>query len=129
MARKDLLSRLADAGEEALSKLGDSPGSERLLGFAHNMRERMDEMQKKVRGIDELEKRVAALEKQLAASGKSSTGKRAASKPAASKASASKSSASKSSASKARSGAAKTKTASAGPAASSTRRTGGGSPG
>jgi hypothetical protein len=66
MAGKDLLSRLADAGEEAISKLGDTPGSDKLLGLAHNMRERMEEMQKKLRGIDELEKRVAALERQLA---------------------------------------------------------------
>src|SRR5687768_18582215 len=69
MARKDLLARLADAGEEAISKLGDAPGSDKLLGFAHNMRERMDEMQKKVRGIDDLEKRVTELERRLAAQG------------------------------------------------------------
>src|SRR5688572_12289662 len=67
MARKDLLARLADAGEDAIAKLGDAPGSDKLLGFAHNMRERVDELQKKVRGIDDLERRVAELEKRLAA--------------------------------------------------------------
>jgi hypothetical protein len=78
MARKDLLTRLADAGEDAISRFGDAPGSDRLLGFAHTMRERMEEMQKKLRGIDELEKRVAALERQLAGqSGGTATRKRA----------------------------------------------------
>jgi hypothetical protein len=66
MARKDLLTRLADAGEEAISKLGDTPGADRFMGTIGTMRDRMDELQKRVRGIDELERRVAALEAKLA---------------------------------------------------------------
>lgn len=65
MARKDLLTRLADAGEEAIGKLGDTPGADRLMGVANTMRDRMDELQKRVRGLDELEQRVAALERRL----------------------------------------------------------------
>jgi hypothetical protein len=63
--RKDLLGRLADAGEDALGKLGKAPGVDSALGFATSSRERLDELTKKVRGIDALERRVARLEKRL----------------------------------------------------------------
>lgn len=62
---RDLLTMLADRGEEAISKLADTPGADRLLGVAQSLRERLDEMQKKVRGIDQLEARVAVLERRL----------------------------------------------------------------
>ena len=65
MARKDLFTRLADAGEDALTKLGDAPGMERMTGFANTTRERLDELTRRVRGIDALEQRVSALEKRL----------------------------------------------------------------
>jgi TolA-binding protein len=65
MARKDLLTRLADAGEEAISRLQDAPGADRMLGVANSMRDRVDELQKKVRGIDALEKRIAELERRV----------------------------------------------------------------
>ena len=58
---RDLLSMLADRGEEAISKLADTPGADRLLGVAQSLRERVDELQKRMRGIDQLEARVAAL--------------------------------------------------------------------
>jgi hypothetical protein len=64
---KDLLSRLADAGEEAIQRLSDIPGASRFAESANSLRARVDELQKRVRGIDELEKRVAKLEKQVAA--------------------------------------------------------------
>jgi hypothetical protein len=63
--RKDLLTRLADAGEDAISRLGDAPGMKGVTGFANTTRDRLDELTKKVRGIDALEKRVAKLEKRL----------------------------------------------------------------
>ena len=65
MARKDLLTRLADRGEEAIGKLAEAPGGDRLLGVANSMRERMDELQKRVRGIDALEQRVTELEQRV----------------------------------------------------------------
>ncbi len=66
MARKDLLTRLADAGEEAIAKLAETPGAERFMGSIGTMRDRVDELQRRVRGLDELERRVAALEARLA---------------------------------------------------------------
>jgi hypothetical protein len=62
---RDLLTMLADRGEEAIQKLADTPGADRLLGVAQSMRERLDEIQKRVRGIDALETRVAELERRL----------------------------------------------------------------
>jgi polyhydroxyalkanoate synthesis regulator phasin len=82
-AQKDLLSRLADAGEEAMQRLAKAPGGENVVKALNTSRERIDELQKKVRGLDELEKRVAALEKRIDSLGKPA--KRAARKPAAAK--------------------------------------------
>ena len=65
MAGKDLLTRLADAGEDAIARLVETPGADRVVGYANAMRDRVDELQKKVRGIDELERRVAELERRL----------------------------------------------------------------
>jgi len=63
---KDLLSRLADAGEEALQRLSDLPGGQRAVNVVNDLRARVDELGKKVRGIDALEARVARLERELA---------------------------------------------------------------
>jgi hypothetical protein len=74
MARKDLLTKLADAGEEALSRLTDAPGADKITAFATSTRDRLDELTKRVRGIEQLESRVSKLEKQIAAlSGTKST--------------------------------------------------------
>ena len=78
---KDLLTMLADRGEEAIQRLSDAPGADRLLGAAQALRDRMDEMQKRIRGIDALEKRVAELEKKVEALSAPSTPKRTTSKP------------------------------------------------
>jgi uncharacterized protein involved in exopolysaccharide biosynthesis len=64
---KDLLTMLADRGEEAIQRLADAPGADRVLGAAQALRDRLDEMQKRVRGIDALEKRVAELEQRVEA--------------------------------------------------------------
>jgi hypothetical protein len=65
--QKDILTRFQDLGTEALHKLADVPGGSKLVEVANETKSRLDEMQKKLRGLDELEKRVARLEKQLAA--------------------------------------------------------------
>jgi ubiquinone biosynthesis protein UbiJ len=66
-AEKDFVTRLADAGEEALQKLAELPGGQRAVTAVHELRSRVDELGKKVRGIDALEARVAKLEKELTA--------------------------------------------------------------
>ena len=73
---RDLLTMLADRGEEAIQRLSDAPGADRLLGAAQALRDRMDEMQKRIRGIDALEKRVAELEQKVEALSAPSTPKK-----------------------------------------------------
>jgi hypothetical protein len=63
--QKNLVSRLADAGEEAIQRLADAPGADRFMGALTSMRERMDDMQKKLRGLDDLDRRVGAIERRL----------------------------------------------------------------
>jgi hypothetical protein len=63
---KDVLARLADRGEEALQRLSDLPGGAKALKALNDLRERVDELGKKVRGIDGLEARIGKLEKELA---------------------------------------------------------------
>lgn len=68
MARKrrtDLLGRLADMSEEAIQRLGDTPGADKVLGAMNALRDRTDELQKRVRGVETLEQRLAALERKV----------------------------------------------------------------
>jgi BMFP domain-containing protein YqiC len=62
---QDLFSRLADRGEDVIGRITDMPGAQRLLETANQLKERVDEMQKKMRGLDALEQRVAALERKV----------------------------------------------------------------
>jgi uncharacterized protein YoxC len=63
--QKDLLTRLSDAGEEALSRVAGSSATTRLLETVGGMRDRLDDVQRKVRGLDALEQRVATLERKV----------------------------------------------------------------
>ena len=77
----DFLGMLADRGEDVVGKLAELPSAQRLLEAANSMKDRVDELQKRVRGIDALEQRVAALEKKVdQLSGTSAKPKRAAPK-------------------------------------------------
>ena len=64
---RDVIARLADRGEQTIARLADLPGGTKAMKAMNDLRARVDELGKKVRGIDELEKRVAKLEKELAA--------------------------------------------------------------
>ena len=63
--KSDLLSRLVDAGEEAIQRLSDVPGGDRVVGTVNAMRDRVEELQKRVRGLEDLDRRLAALEKKV----------------------------------------------------------------
>lgn len=63
---KDVLQRLADSGEEALQKfIGDLPGGHKVVGAANSLFARVDELTKRMRSLDPLERRVAELERRL----------------------------------------------------------------
>jgi phage shock protein A len=80
---KDFMARLTDAGEDALQRLTELPGGQRAVNAFNDLRNRVDELSKKVRGIDALEERVAKLEKEVASlkRGTSSTPRRSTRKP------------------------------------------------
>ncbi|HEU5491498.1 MAG TPA: hypothetical protein VFU84_11950 [Gaiellaceae bacterium] len=64
---KDFVARLADAGEEALQRIADLPGGQKALTAYNDLKTRVDDLGKKVRGIDALEERIVKLEKDVAA--------------------------------------------------------------
>ena len=81
--QNDILARFTELGHEALNKLSDMPGGSKVVDMMNDSKTRLDEIQKKLRGLDELEKRVAKLEKQVAATAKPAPKKKpAARKPA-----------------------------------------------
>ena len=63
---RDVIARLASRGEQTIAKLADLPGGTKALKAVNDLRERVDELGKKVRGIDEIEKRLATVERELA---------------------------------------------------------------
>jgi hypothetical protein len=71
--RNDLLGRLADLSEEAIQRLSDVPGADKALAAVNSLRERTDELQKRVRGLEGLEQRIADLERKVDKLSKSST--------------------------------------------------------
>src|SRR5881397_2002472 len=56
---KDVISRLADAGEEALHRLAELPGGKPMLKTLNDLRERLDEVATKLRRLDREEARLA----------------------------------------------------------------------
>jgi hypothetical protein len=80
--QNDILHRVTELGHEALNKLSEVPGGARVVDMMNDSKTRLDEMQKKLRGLDALEARVTKLEQQLAAQSKPAVRKPAARKPA-----------------------------------------------
>jgi uncharacterized membrane protein YccC len=62
---KDLLGRLADLSEASIQKLAEAPMADRAVQTLRGLADRVDELQRRTRGIDELEKRLTALEKKV----------------------------------------------------------------
>ena len=60
-----MITRLAETGEEALHRIAELPGGTRVVEAANVLRERVDELSKRIRSLDPLEKRVAKLERRL----------------------------------------------------------------
>jgi hypothetical protein len=74
--KNDLLGKLADLSEEAMQRLSDAPGADKVLGAVNTLRSSVDDLQKRVRGLEDLDKRLAALERKvdkLSKSGSSSS--------------------------------------------------------
>ena len=49
--RNELIGRLAGLSEETIQRLSDAPGADRVVGAVTTMRDRVDELSKRVRGL------------------------------------------------------------------------------
>jgi uncharacterized small protein (DUF1192 family) len=63
--KPDPVAKLTDLGDQAIRRVADAPGGDRLLAALNTSRQRLDELQRRLRGIDELERRVAVLERKV----------------------------------------------------------------
>jgi hypothetical protein len=62
---KDLVARLADLSEGAIQRISEAPGADRALQALKGLGDRVDELQRRTRGFEELEKRLTKLEKRV----------------------------------------------------------------
>jgi hypothetical protein len=89
--RNELIGRLAGLSEDTIQRLSDAPGADRVVGAVTTMRDRVDELSKRVRGLEDLEKRLAALERKVdklsKSGGSASSGSSASKKPTSAKSS------------------------------------------
>jgi hypothetical protein len=73
-SQKNIVERLAGAGEEVLERIASIAAAERMVGTLGTLKERVDDLQKSVRTIDRLERRLSAIEWRLTKlEGKTST--------------------------------------------------------
>ena len=67
--KQDLLGRLADLSEEAIQKLADAPGADKVLHAFKGLADKVDELQRRTKGYEELESRLTALEEKVSGLG------------------------------------------------------------
>ena len=60
------LDRLASLGEDMLGKAASNPATARVVQAGMQLKERVDELTKRVRGLEAMEKRLADVEERLA---------------------------------------------------------------
>jgi ubiquinone biosynthesis protein UbiJ len=72
--QQDLLARLADLSEGAVQRLSEAPGAERAMQALKALADRVDDLQRRTRGFEELEKRLTKLEKRVDGLAKPSRG-------------------------------------------------------
>ena len=65
MTTKNPLDRLANLGEELIGKAAQNPAAARAIQGAMQMKDRVDDLSKRVRGLEGMEQRLAQLEQRL----------------------------------------------------------------
>jgi polyhydroxyalkanoate synthesis regulator phasin len=63
---KSTIDRLTSLGEEVLGKASKNPTANRVVQSAMQMKERVDDLSKRVRGLEAMQKQIAQLEKRVA---------------------------------------------------------------
>ncbi len=66
MTTKNPLDRLANLGEELIGKAAQNPAAAKASQGAMQMKDRVDDLSKRVRGLEAMEKRIDKLEKRIA---------------------------------------------------------------
>jgi TolA-binding protein len=59
------ISQLASIGEEVLGKASQNPTAAKVIGGAMQLKDRVDDLSKRVRGLEAMEQRIAALEERI----------------------------------------------------------------
>ena len=72
--KQDLLGQLADLSETAIQKLSEAPGADRVIHALKGLGDRVDELQRRTKGFEELERRLSDLEKKVSRMAKGSSG-------------------------------------------------------
>jgi len=65
MEGKSTLDRLTSLGEEVIGKASQNPNLARVVGAATQLKDRVDDLSKRVRGLEAMEKRIAELEQRV----------------------------------------------------------------
>ena len=65
MEGKSTLDRLTSLGEEVIGKASQNPSLARVVGAATQLKDRVDDLSKRVRGLEGMEKRIGELELRL----------------------------------------------------------------
>ena len=63
--KQDLFTRLADQGEQMLGRITELPGAKQLTDRVAALTKGLDDVQKRLRSLDPLERRVTQIEKRL----------------------------------------------------------------
>jgi DNA repair ATPase RecN len=64
--KKNPIDRLTSLGEEVLDKASQNPTAARFIQTAAQVKDHVDDLSKRVRGLEAMEKRLAQLERRLA---------------------------------------------------------------
>jgi hypothetical protein len=62
---KSTLDRLTSLGEEVIGKASQNPNLARVVGAATQLKDRVDDLSKRVRGLEGMEKRIGELEHRI----------------------------------------------------------------
>lgn len=72
--KQDLLGQLADLSETAIQKLSEAPGADRVFQALKGLGDRVDELSRRTKGYEELERRLTALEAKVSGMAAESSG-------------------------------------------------------
>ncbi|HEY2354469.1 MAG TPA: hypothetical protein VGH79_06190 [Gaiellaceae bacterium] len=71
--KPDLMGQLTDLSEAAIQRLAEAPGADKVLQAIKKLGDRVDDLQRRTKGYEQLEHRLAALEKKVSGLSKGSS--------------------------------------------------------